>query len=415
VSLLSTDVDAFLAAVQEQDLARAKAVLESRREIAATSLHVAAVIGDAATARRLIAEDRARLSETRSEVGADPLTFLCYSPFYGESAARDAALLETARVLLDAGADPNARDAQFGVTPLYAVTGQRVALPLANLLLDAGASPNDGESMFHAAERFHLDAMELLLARGCDLNYVGDWGNTALHFLVRWHDLSKPTTTRRGFDWLLGHGADPNVRCGKEQETSLHLAARRGQSAEVVQVLLDHRAEVNAERGDGRTAWQLAKRGGFEKVALVLERAGARPELLSPLDALLEACGRGDAEEARRLSTRALIAELSEEEQQMLPNAVSAKRFAAVHAYVAAGWPIDVPDAYGGTAIHYAAFIGRAALVRALAEAGADLTIRDRQHHSTPLGWAMYASEVNPDPDGDYLATVEAFNSLNAD
>src|SRR6185369_5837669 len=129
---------------------------------------------------------------------ADPLLWLCYSPFHGESEARDAGLLATARLLLAAGADPNTRDARHGVPALYAVTGARSVLPIARLLLDAGANPTDGESVFHAAEHFHEDALELLLRAGVDLNYVGDWGNTAPYFLLLWWDVEKEPKIKLG-------------------------------------------------------------------------------------------------------------------------------------------------------------------------------------------------------------------------
>ena len=168
-------VEAFLSAVQEQNLERAREVLRVHPHIATTSLHVAAALGLDAAVARLVAANPGLVSERAGDPPADPLLFLCYSPFHGESEARDAGLLATARVLLAAGADPNTRDAQYSVPALYAVTGMRNVLPLARVLLDAGANPNDGESIFHAAERFHEDALELLLRAGADLNFVGDW------------------------------------------------------------------------------------------------------------------------------------------------------------------------------------------------------------------------------------------------
>jgi ankyrin repeat protein len=91
------------------------------------------------------------------------------------------------------------------------------------------------------------------------------------------------------------HGADPNVLSGKQRETALHVAARKGQSIGTIQLLLDHGADLNATRADGSTAWVLARRGGHEAIAELLQRAGAETRSLSPLESLLAACGRGDA------------------------------------------------------------------------------------------------------------------------
>jgi ankyrin repeat protein len=49
------------------------------------------------------------------------------------------------------------------------------------MLLEAGASPDDGESAFHAAERHHVEALELLLEYGAPTDAVDENGVTALH------------------------------------------------------------------------------------------------------------------------------------------------------------------------------------------------------------------------------------------
>ncbi len=407
-------VAAFLAAVEAQDAARARDVLRAQPRFAAESLHVAAVLGATREAERLIAEDPSRVGQRAGEPPAEPLLWLCYSPFHGESDARDAGLVATARVLLAAGADPNTRDARHGVPALYAVTGARSVLPIARLLLEAGANPTDGESVFHAAEHFHEDALELLLAAGADLNFVGDWGNTALYFLLRWWDVEREPRVAQGLAWLLAHGADPDVRCAEERETSLHVAARRGQGVGVVRQLLDHGADVHARRGDGSTAWLLARRGGHDEVASVLERAGASPEPLSAADELLAACSRGDVEAARRLGSPETLAAVSPLDLRLLPEAAAGGRAATVAACLAAGFPASTTDSSGATALHHGALHGRAGQVRALLGAGADTGIRDREHASTPLGWAFFGADFVRDADGDYEGCVRALLEAEA-
>jgi ankyrin repeat protein len=411
---LGEAVGAFFAAVQAQDAARASAVLRAQPRIATESLHVAAVLGLADDARRLIAEDPSRVTTRAGDPAADPLLALCYSPFHGESPERDAGLLATARLLLDAGADPNTCDGRYGVPALCAVTGMRSVPPIARLLLGAGANPTDGESVFHAAEHFHEDALELLLGAGADPNHTGEWGNTPLYYLLRWWDAEREAGARQGLLWLLRHGADPNVRCGAERETALHVAARRGQSAAVVGVLLEHGADVHARRGDGGTAWLLARRGGFDEIASLLERAGAEPQPLAPLDLLLAACGRGDVDPARRLGSPELLRALAPADRLLLPEAAAAGRGATVAACLAAGFPVDTTDGAGATALHHAAIQGRETLVRALLDAGADVGIRDTEHASTPLGWACFGADHVTDPDGDYERCVRALLDAGA-
>lgn len=404
----------FLAAVQAQDAAGARHVLDARPALAHESLHVAAALGLADEARRLIAEHPSRVSQRAGDPAATPLLFLCFSPFHGESAEGDAGLLATARLLLDANADANTLDGRYGVPALYGVTGMRSVPAIARLLLAHGANPTDGESVFHAAEQFHEDALELLLGAGADLNHTGEWGNTPLYFLLHWHDVEREPRVRQGFEWLLDHGADPNVRCGEAQESALHVAARRGQAPGVIQHLLDHGADVHARRGDGRSAWLLATRGGFDEVVAVLERAGAMREPLSPVDALVSACGRGEADAARRLATPTIANALEPEDTRLLPEAAAAGRVPTVLACLAAGLPVNATDSNGNTALHHAAIRGNALLVHALLDAGADVNRRDPEHRSTPLGWAFFGADYFPESDGDYPACVRALLEAGA-
>jgi ankyrin repeat protein len=394
--------DAFLDAVAAGDAARASEVVRAEPGLTA-SLHVAAVLGLEDEVRRLLAEDSGEVAVRRGRPPGDPLLWLCHSPFHGE---RSEGLAGAARALLEAGADPNTRDGgEYGLPALYAVTGLRSAPRVARLLLEAGADPNDGESVHHAAESFREEALELLLEFGVDLNRTGDWGNTPLYFLLRYWDLGEgPPSLRQGLEWLLAHGADPNVRCGPERESSLHVAARRGQPTEIVRRLLEHDAAVDARRGDGRTAWALARRGGFTEVAALLEEAGAAPAPLAPVDELLAACGRGDAEAARRLAGP----ELGTEELRLLPEAAAHGRPEVVRACLAAGFPVDMRDENGAAALHHAAIRGDAETVLELLRAGADLTLRDPQHDAAPLDWSTFGSDHVARPGGDYAGCVRA-------
>ena len=56
---------------------------------------------------------------------------------------------------------------------------------------------------------------------------------------------------------------------------------------------------------------------------------------------------------------------------------------------------------FGATALHWAAFIGDAVLVRRLLEKGAPTNIKDNKHESTPLGWAEHG-RGKPTPPGNH-------------
>jgi ankyrin repeat protein len=68
---------------------------------------------------------------------------------------------------------------------------------------------------------------------------------------------------------LLEAGADPNIRDKVEQFTALMFAAAEGQ-LEVVQTLLDHRADVTLRDVDGDTALDFASQNGHSDVARLL-------------------------------------------------------------------------------------------------------------------------------------------------
>jgi ankyrin repeat protein len=282
------------------------------------------------------------------------------------------------------------------------------------MLLEAGANPTDGESVFHAAERYHVEALELLHEYGVELNETGEWGNSPLHFLLNWWDVDANRPVEQGLVWLLDHGADPNVRSGRERETALHAAARRGQPDRVVRLLLEGGADVNARRADGKTAWLLARRGGFDGIAAMLEGAGAVITELSPADELLAACGRGDSAAARRLSSAAVLASLDDEATRLITESAAGNRTSVVLGCLAAGFPVDTKDSMGATALHHAAIHGNALLVRALLEHGADWRIRDGEHASSPLGWACFGADMVSEPDGDYVDTARALVEAGA-
>jgi ankyrin repeat protein len=192
------------------------------------------------------------------------------------------------------------------------------------------------------------------------------------------------------------------------------VAVRRGQQPDIVKLLLDHGADVGARRGDGRTAWLLARRGGFDQLVALLEQSGAAPEALSAADELMAACGRGDAAQARRLTSPELVASLEPEDLRLMPSAASRGQIQIVVACLEAGFPVDTPDETGATALHHAAIHGRAEIAAELLRRGAQLGIHDGEHRSTPIGWACFGADHVPDPEGDYAETVRALLQAGA-
>ena len=119
----------------------------------------------------------------------------------------------------------------------------------------------------HAASRMNrLTVVQSLLRHGADVNAPGLWGWTPLLFASYWGCLE---TAR----WLIEHGADMDAKALEGHHTSLHLAASSG-NLEIVQMLFEHNANVNARNKTGHTPLQLASsRGDVDIVRFLLNHS----------------------------------------------------------------------------------------------------------------------------------------------
>ena len=285
------------------DWQRAQALLALQPDLARADLYAACVLGAADEVAGRLAR-RPELARTRGGARQwPPLLYVCWSAFLARDPGRADGLLRTARLLLNHGADPNCcwrnPEDEVNESALYGACGVANHAALTELLLDAGADPDDGESLYHACEHFDTACLELLHARGVkrdDLSY-----NLKHVIDYRYDD---------GVRWFLARGADPDHRHPASGETALHWAVKRGFGPDVVELLLDHGADVHActRRGTtaypavrARTAHDLAVRLGQSAVAELLERRGAQPSTRRMADELIAACARGDGERARAL------------------------------------------------------------------------------------------------------------------
>lgn len=142
--------------------------------------------------------------------------------------------------LLDDARVADLRDAQG--TPLVMYAAFYLNADGLRLFLEKGASPNatnqSGASvlMWAAAD---ADKVRLLLSRGANVNAVSSRGNTALIVAASQHG-SAPVLKQ-----LLAAGADVNAH-DLEGDSALVAAARSG-DLEATRVLIEHKADVNAE------------------------------------------------------------------------------------------------------------------------------------------------------------------------
>ncbi|MCC7053181.1 MAG: ankyrin repeat domain-containing protein [Gemmatimonadaceae bacterium] len=398
-------VATLLAALQRGDTTAALGQLAAEPALGRHCIHTAAAVADAEAVRTFLATDRALARARLDGTGVEPLLFAVADELKSALAVPAAAHLETVRLLLDAGADPNAAaplpDVSETIPALYfpCVRGNAA---VARLLLEHGANPTDGESLYHAAQHDHRTCLALLREFGADLHRgPAEHGNTPLHFLAS-HTPDNPVTpaATRGMSWLLEAGADPTVPSfagmtahPQAGETPLHRAAAVGHGTDVLTRLVRHGARPDQRRDDGATAYQLAVRGGHVAAAAALASVGA-DTTVTAIDALLAACHRGD-EQAARAELDAhpgLLLGLPTGDRDALGRAVGEGRLEAVRVMCAIGWPMDQEGEWGGTPLHWAAWQGRTDIVRMLLAHGAPVNLRDTRYGSSPIAWVAHGS-----------------------
>ncbi len=261
-----------------------KTAMQDARQIEAggsTALLLAAQVGDAESARQLLAAGAGV-----NDAAADGSSALVVAAFSGHS--------PVARVLLDRGADPNAAGAGYSALHAAALRGD---LATVNALLAAGARPDaqitkgspvrrfgsqwtlpstftGATPLFVAATYLEVDILRALLAGGASHTLGLANGTTPLlaaaagtsveknarpSDLARWNvvDSDSPVIPRADAEvleatrLLLGAGADVN-HTNDAGDTALHAAAGAGMTT-LIQLLADRGATLDVKNKNGQT------------------------------------------------------------------------------------------------------------------------------------------------------------------
>jgi ankyrin repeat protein len=192
-------------------------------------------------------------------------------------------------LLLSKGANPNLADAD-GYTPLH-WAAERGRLALVKALLAAGANPNarvskdppppSGSFTFStkglaqatpfwlATRERHIDVLRALAAGGADVSMAGDGGVSPL--MLAMPGGRGQAAARNGGDIvtvLLELGADVNAANAAGQ-TPLHAAAAAGAN-DIVQALVDKGAKLDAQDKRGDTPLTVAERRADKSTAALI-------------------------------------------------------------------------------------------------------------------------------------------------
>ncbi|HEY4332038.1 MAG TPA: ankyrin repeat domain-containing protein, partial [Ilumatobacteraceae bacterium] len=302
-----------------------------------------------------------------------PLLHLAYAraaPF------SERAVLRSARLLLDHGADPNSRFHFDGLAiPFTALTGafgegergpiaqppHRHGLALARLLLDSGADPNDEQALYNRMFERGTDHLVLLFEFGLGGEVVRDQ-----------------------LAWAVTHGMTDRVE----------LLAARG---------VDIVSPLSARCARGLTPAAAAITAGYGELADLLVACGAPPPQLTPVQQLISAVLATDDATVRRLVDHDpdLLATARHERPSLVLRATVAGRLDAVRLAVSLGFDVnalgrsDIPvEEPWETPLHAAVAAGNVEMVRLLLSLGASQDVTDHRFSATPLGWAEHLEQT---------------------
>ena len=258
-------------------------LLNARGPEGSTPFMYAVLYSDRATLRQLLQKEAD--PNKRNDANATALMW----------AATD---LEKTRVLLESGADVNARS-NDGRTPLFVATTRHGAAPVVKLLLDRGADPKvsgpslDDTPFVQAAAAGDAEVMQLLLDRGAETKVVS---GIAFVYAVATNcskcmDLAAKNMDAPAYSFALlqiatfgdvnavrftlDHGANVNAADPMGRTVLMYAAVSDLLPLDEVRLLIEHGANVNAKSHSGQTALDIAKLHGDTPIVDLLMKSGA--------------------------------------------------------------------------------------------------------------------------------------------
>jgi ankyrin repeat protein len=358
----------FLRSSVNLQIGAAARMLDENPALAQSGFPAAVVLGDAARVEAELRRDRGAAARVDLGSGWSALHLACASRFHLDP-ERAPGLAEVTRLLLDAGADVDAKSA-----------GRRCWRPLECAVTSANSSRNNEP------------IIRLLLDRGAPVR-----SETVLASLYA-----------AGGTWCLELLTEHAV--GEPQLfTDALVEAVAEADLDAVAILLAAGADPDAPGPDGRSARRRALTAG---VAATVELLGGGGD--DPVDRLLEAIVLSDGDAARGIvaANPGLVDRLEPADRAALVAAAEHGNLASVSLMLELGFPIEArreaEDDDGATALHAAAYAGAADTVALLLDHGADIGARDTRWQSQPLGWALVGSGEAPNSASapDWVATV---------
>jgi ankyrin repeat protein len=322
------------------------------REAIARDPKIAQVASETPTPYRAMSGGENDLYANLGAKGWPPLLYACFTRLPLAKANDNA--VEIAKLLLDAGADPNAffhaGDSHY--TPMTGAVGRgeedRPPHPrrneLVQLLLDSNAEPYDIQVVYNLGfDTDYLWWLPMIHERSHRIGRAADWKNPNWDMLgmggygcgARWflgHAIEHHNVALAA--WCLEHGASPNPPPAKSWANSA-----------------------------GRSLYEDAVLAGETEIAALLVRHGASEEVVT-------------------MPSRTAF--------HSLCNAAEKNRPEVIRQLVASGVSPDIADDKNTRALHHAAWNNSLDAARALIELGAEIDPTEHNHGGTPFGGAAH-------------------------
>jgi ankyrin repeat protein len=358
-------------------------------EIGRDSLFGAVATGNVAEVERRLVADPAAANRKGGPLNREPLLYLAHSRLPGSETNG----LEIAQLLLDHGADPNARwIGPWGEPAFTVLTGligagegnhppHPQAQDLATLLIDCGADPYDPQALYNTSLwEDDITWLEFLWSQSERHGRLEAWRElpatpkiggavptSALDYLL---GNAVPNNHLRRAEWLLAHGAHAD---------SPHAYASRPLREEALVLGFEAMAALLVRHGAATPP--LGGKSAFRAACMRLDREEVRelarlhPEVLTDAEAMLTACRRGRTDIADMLLELGVDVDVADEAGvRGLQCAVAAGSLETVKLLVAHGANIDRPtQRSGGGALGYAAHFGRREIAEYLAPLSRDV------------------------------------------